>query len=153
MLLLEFLGDVRGSLRHFGSCPDCGAQHMSTSARVARKPGADHLLLCERCAALYVTAGVVMVRCSDCGSEPCECGPEIVYPGDPLPRFRIEDARAMGYGEFGERFDCVARCRQIRANGNTDQGLCVLDRATNLRIPLDVFASRAFARVRASRVA
>jgi len=49
-LRLEYLGEVLGPLRYFGSCADCGVQHMSPSARVARKPDSEHELLCERCA-------------------------------------------------------------------------------------------------------
>lgn len=44
---LQTLGDVLGSLRYFGQCPDCGSQHVSTHDRVLVR---GHELVCERCA-------------------------------------------------------------------------------------------------------
>lgn len=54
---LRYLGDVIGSSRHFGQCPRCGGQHMSTHERVSEEGAGrfGHGYLCERCA--YSVAG------------------------------------------------------------------------------------------------
>lgn len=48
---LVTLGNVIGGSSHFGQCPKCGSQHMSTHDRVQPNPKAPWQFFCERCAA------------------------------------------------------------------------------------------------------
>ncbi len=47
---LQTLGNLIGSSSHLGSCPTCGAQHMSTHDRVLPNPSAPWQFVCARCA-------------------------------------------------------------------------------------------------------
>jgi hypothetical protein len=45
---LHTLGNLVGNNSHFGSCPTCGSQHMSTHDRVYVDPQHAHVYYCDR---------------------------------------------------------------------------------------------------------
>jgi hypothetical protein len=47
---LQTLGNLIGGSAHFGACPKCGAQHVSTHDRVQPNPKAPWVFFCARCA-------------------------------------------------------------------------------------------------------
>lgn len=54
---VQYLGDVIGGSSHFGHCPKCGSQHVSTHDRVVVvHVGTSRQIWCDRCAGVPAVA-------------------------------------------------------------------------------------------------